>query len=316
MSGPSNKQDFHPCQDKVTFTITQRVHEVEENIPYTVMSLIVQSKPDSVVRLFDTNKTSYASWTNHVVTSDVVRAKNWKSQIGRIRDQGQHETCWAIVGAELISSLRYIFKYDVNYTNYSAQYLVDFVDMAKGRKRFRETTKHYCFRHRIAKGLKFVKDAGGIPLESHWQYIGCRSAGPPNYKPPEFPHVQIESVVEISSVHEALPYLEFHPIGASLAVFRPDYYIIKEGTYRGPLYQESKYEGYHAVSIYGVSEENGETVAFIKSSHGEKVGNKGYLRVSLDVVMIEVPRNGDTADKTFTEPRRLLSRFCFPKLAP
>lgn len=78
----------------------------------------------------------------------------------------------------------------------------------------------------------------------------------------------------------------------------------------------SIYKGLHAVSIYGIDEENGETIALVKSSHGEDVGRDSYFRVSLDIMMIEVPWEGQEAHPNFKRPTKLLTGFCFPELLP
>ncbi|CAF2131889.1 unnamed protein product [Brassica rapa subsp. narinosa] len=169
-----------------------------------------------------------------------------------------------------------------------------------------EQERHYCYTHSVAKGLDFILD-GGIPTEAHWKYEGCRK--PRAYRPPkDDPHVHIAD--------EMLYHLQFHPIGASLALFLPDYSTIKKGVYRGPTSIDSVYKCPHAVSIYAIEVVDGETIALVKSTHGTELGDKGYFRVSLDTMLVEVPHKGKTANRDFARPCRLLSRFCFPKLPP
>ncbi|CAL9227245.1 unnamed protein product, partial [Arabidopsis halleri] len=262
------------CKFSIPTEVYDFFESVRKYIPGPILGMIISSKPDD-------------------------------AQIEIVDD-----TCWAIVVAELISALRFILKYDATYTDYSAQYLVDYADQSKGLMANHSRKEHYCYTHSIAKGLEFVKH-GGIPLAKHWKYVGCRK--PTAYRPPkDHSHVRIASVQRRSSVDEALPHLEFHPIGAALAIFQPDYLTIKEGIYRGPMSKGSIYKGLHAVSIYGIDEENGETIALVKSSHGEDVGRDGYFRVSLDIMMIEVPWEGQEAHPNFKRPTKLLTGFCFP----
>ncbi|KAL0873036.1 hypothetical protein Bca101_022741 [Brassica carinata] len=318
-----SSQKYHPIEDKFTFTIHEEIHNVFKRLSGPILEAIISFKPDVDIELFNTNVTSFARWMSHVVTSDIVRSKNWKEKMHWIRNQGPHcttsvthTTCWAIAAVELISALRFILGYDTEYTDYSAQFLVDFVNVKRGERKCAETNgNHYCFDYTIAKALEFVVHAG-IPEAKDWVYVGCRAPnGPPNYRPQNIPRFYIKSVTKISSIHEALPYLQFHPIGAALAFFEPDYYLIKDGVYRGPVYIESVYKGFHYVNIYAIIEENGETIALVKSSHGERYGDGGYFKVSCDVLMIEVPWEGINAHTHYRQPMRLLSRFSFPTFA-
>ncbi|CAA7050090.1 unnamed protein product [Microthlaspi erraticum] len=310
---PLSVQASPSAEEIFTFTIPQEMYEVCDIIPGEILASIISSKPDALVKVFDTNKTSYARWMNHVVTSDIVREKNWKTSMYWVRDQGTHETGWAITAAELISAVRYILRHDAEYVDYSAQFLVDFADRDKATERYMKDKLHYCFKYSVAKALEFVKEAG-IPQAGHWKYVGCRPQGLPIYRAGS-PHVYVNSCVEISSIREALPYLEFHPIAASLALFTPDYYIIKDGIYRGPMYKESVYEGFEWVNIYAVIEENGETIALVKAPHGTLLGDEGYFGVSVDVEMVQVPWEGQEGHPNFGAPRRLLSDFSFPTFA-
>lgn len=72
----------------------------------------------------------------------------------------------------------------------------------------------------------------------------------------------------------------------------------------------------HAVSIYAIEVVDRETIALVKSTHGTELGDKGYFRVSLDTMLVEVPYKGKNAHRNFAQPCSLLSRFCFPKLPP
>lgn len=70
------------------------------------------------------------------------------------------------------------------------------------------------------------------------------------------------------------------------------------------------------MSIYRVGEENGEAIAYVKSTHGVKVGKEGYFKVCFEVVMVEEPKMGIYASIDFQKPKRLRSRFCYPELLP
>ncbi|CAF2029514.1 unnamed protein product [Brassica napus] len=84
----------------------------------------------------------------------------------------------------------------------------------------------------------------------------------------------------------------------------------------GPTSIDSVYKCPHAVSIYAIEVVDRETIALVKSTHGTELGDKGYFRVSLDTMLVEVPYKGKNAHRDFAQPCSLLSRFCFPKLPP
>uniref|UniRef100_A0A0D3DGP1 Uncharacterized protein n=1 Tax=Brassica oleracea var. oleracea TaxID=109376 RepID=A0A0D3DGP1_BRAOL len=92
--------------------------------------------------------------------------------------------------------------------------------------------------------------------------------------------------------------------------------LVKKGVYRGPTSIDFVYKCPHAVSIYAIEVVDRETIALVKSTHGTELGDKGYFRVSLDTMLVEVPYKGKNAHRDFAQPCSLLSRFCFPKLPP
>ncbi|KAL0873034.1 hypothetical protein Bca101_022739 [Brassica carinata] len=224
--------------------------------------------------------------------------------------------CWTIVSSELVSALRFIRGDDTVYTEYSSQFLMDYACPAKASLK-NQKNGHYCYKYSPLKAMDFMI-TDGLPREEHWPYQGCRKASPPVYTPPppEYPHVYIASRKSLRTLEEAMEKLASHPIGAGLAIFTPDYQMIKGGIYRGPMYRESKFEELHAVSLYRVGMEEGEAIGYVKSTHGELIGEKGCLKVSLEVLMVEVPQEGREADDEFKKPKRLLSRFFYPELPP
>lgn len=88
--------------------------------------------------------------------------------------------------------------------------------------------------------------------------------------------------------------------------------------YRGPVLQNSRLIGLHAVSLVKAGVKNGERYIRVRSSNGENIGFKGYLDVSLDVMFAYVPTPGEEtnslAQKYFAEPSPLLRRFSYPRL--
>lgn len=71
----------------------------------------------------------------------------------------------------------------------------------------------------------------------------------------------------------------------------------------------------HAVSVTGASTENGESFMTVRSSHGEKIGIKGYFKVSIDVMLLRTSTECHEHEESyFQTPTPLLTRFCFPEL--
>ncbi|KAG2240094.1 hypothetical protein Bca52824_091096 [Brassica carinata] len=108
----------------------------------------------------------------------------------------------------------------------------------------------------------------------------------------KYPHVYIASRKSLRTLEVAIERLAFHSIGAALALFSPDYQMIKGGIYRGLMYRQPKFDGLHAVSLYRVGMEDGEAIRYVKSTHEELIGEKGCLKVSLEVLMAKVPQKG------------------------
>lgn len=88
--------------------------------------------------------------------------------------------------------------------------------------------------------------------------------------------------------------------------------------YRGPVSQNSMLRHMHAVSLVDVGEENREKYVLARTSHGEKFGDGGYIKISLEVVLLYIPTPGEKvgkkAKKYFSKPRSLLGRFSYPRL--
>ncbi|XP_010436345.1 PREDICTED: caricain-like [Camelina sativa] len=217
--------------------------------------------------------------------------------MGHMREQGHCETCWAVVVSELISALRFIEGIDEEYTEYSIQELVDFAAPSK----VKDCSEHQCYTLSIGKGLEYVLKHG-LQKAIHRKYVGCRKKSEiPARSTVDLAHIDR---VDRLSFEEALIRLERQPIGASLHIFMPDYKLTIGGVYRGPLERNSKLVGAHAVSIVGVVEEKGEMCFQVKSTHGTRVGVDGYLKVSMETMLVQLPREGMLPDGTGDETKR------------
>lgn len=83
---------------------------------------------------------------------------------------------------------------------------------------------------------------------------------------------------------------------------------------RGPMYKDSVFRGMHAVSVTGSGVENGESFLWVRSSHGTDLGQDGYFRVSIDVMILRTSKCQDHEERYFKKPTPLLERFCCPEV--
>ncbi|CAN6912404.1 unnamed protein product [Brassica oleracea] len=97
-------------------------------------------------------------------------SKDWATIMGSVKYQGRCETCWALTIAELVSAVLFLKGKDTEYTEYSAQELVDRADRSRIGRRSKEY--HFCYTYSVRAGLDYVikNKARDCP------YCGCRPA--------------------------------------------------------------------------------------------------------------------------------------------
>ncbi|KAG5413041.1 hypothetical protein IGI04_000608 [Brassica rapa subsp. trilocularis] len=299
------------------------VADVLQLVPQDILALITEAKRDSTVRIMEyIDKTSadikhvrYATWVKRRLIPDCLKGKEWQEIMGELRHQRDHDVCWAIVVSELIRAMRIIDGRQTDKTiRYSPQDLIDFSD--KDKRRTEQKSGHYCYTLNLIKGILEYVVENGIQREEDRPFKGC----PENVaerKPSEFAY--IEKFVRLRSLEDALLQLAHHPIGAALAMFQPEYREIGKKIYRGPANRFSRFVGLHAISLMAVYEdENGEKYILGRASHGDDFGDHGYIRISLEAMLLYIPTPGEAIDdkfsKYFSKPAPLLSRFSYPKL--
>ncbi|KAF3600392.1 hypothetical protein F2Q69_00033216 [Brassica cretica] len=187
---------------------------------------------------------SHPRFSSHFVqiVRDIVMSKDWATIM---------ETCWALTTAELVSAVLFLKGKDTEYTEYSAQELVDRADRSRIGRRSKEY--HFCYTYsRVTSGL-----------------------------------AHIDSVDQLS-LSQSLDRLQHQPVGASLLIFMPDYLLTGKGVYRGPMTNRSSYTAVHGVSVVAVVEEDGEKVCKVRLNHGLAIGDReGYLKVSMEMFWFE-----------------------------
>ncbi|CAH8387311.1 unnamed protein product [Eruca vesicaria subsp. sativa] len=298
------------------------VADVLNYVPKEILLDMIRFKPDSEIRIIecvnkvngDTRRVRYASWMKRQLIPEFLKGLTWKDIMGEVVDQKEHDVCWAIVVAELIRALRQIDGRDADVNiRYSTQELIDFVDPVQ--RRVERKAEHYCYPLNLTKGFEYVMK-NGIQREEDRTFSGC-----PRDVPDYTPSSQlgyIKNFARLGTISEALIQLKEHPIGASLAIFQPEYRNIGKKIYRGPVSQNSKLRCMHAISLIEVGEENGEKYVLARTSHGKKFGDDGHIKISLEVVILYIPIPGEDVDenakKYFSKPRSLVGRFSYPVL--
>ncbi|XP_033132663.1 protein HEAT-INDUCED TAS1 TARGET 4 isoform X4 [Brassica rapa] len=226
----------------------------------------------------------------------------------------------ATVAANLISSARLILKRDSEFTEYSAQYLVDnalvvkepvqqgpprstftiadclehLVDVAspKTEADLEEMAKQQQRRSKIT-----VKDClecafkEGIPRRQHWAHLGCVSKVPPYAS--LMPRVPMKGeVIEVKKLEDALKLLKHGP-----------------GVYQGLAGAETRYVGLRDVIIGGVDKVNGVEVATVKICYKKRTS---LMKVALNRIIMLLQHHADESQSV--EPTHLLVDFIVPRL--
>ncbi|CAG7886766.1 protein HEAT-INDUCED TAS1 TARGET 4 isoform X2 [Brassica rapa] len=295
---------LHICQET-----TQNLAHILSIIPSELLSLIMSTIPKSEIKVVKGLEASYARWRVSRVVRDILMSKDWASIMGAGKFQGFCESCWAFATAELVSAVLYLKRKDTNYTEYSVQELMDRADRSRIEKYGRKG--HFCYRYSIRRGLEYVLK-NGLQRAVDCPYNRCREE---SQIPPRalYGLAHIDGIDKLS-LSQALLRLEEQPIGASLFIFMPDYVDTKEGVYRGPMTNRSFYKAMHGVSVVSVVEENGEKLWKVRLNHGSMAGHQGYLKVSMEVMLVRVPTEGSQSDGKFDKPSMLLTDFVCPNV--
>lgn len=154
----------------------------------------------------------------------------------------------AFVAVSLISSARVILKLDTEYTEYSAQYLVDNAGKEEVQGEIIQQRCQVTFENILQYMVENVwtkKEDGqgemdqqrceltvkdclefafkkGLPRRGHWAHLGCTFKAPPFAC--QIPRVPMKGeVIEATNLGEALKLLMQQPVGARLHVFSPEF---------------------------------------------------------------------------------------------
>ncbi|XP_010438263.1 PREDICTED: uncharacterized protein LOC104721884 [Camelina sativa] len=252
---------------------------------------------------------------------DCVKANN------EIEDYDASQSA-ALVAVNLISSARLVLKLDTEFTEYSAQFLMDNAGKEEvpgemDQERCQVTTEN-CLRY-LAENVWTKKEHGqgemdrqgcqltvkdclelafkkGLPRREHWAHLGCTFKAPPYAC--QIPRVPMKGeVIEAKTYDEGFKLLEHQPVAAKLHLFSPQIVLVGEGIYDGPASggRITRYVGLRDVLIASVEEFEGDTVAVVKICYKKKTS---FIKVSLTRMFLSIPKNGD--DSQAIEPTGLL----------
>ncbi|CAH8290410.1 unnamed protein product [Eruca vesicaria subsp. sativa] len=225
-----------------------------------------------------------------------IRSKEEVNVVGDVRDQGNHELCWAYVCVNLVSALRVIEGLDGGFVTLSVKELCFFA--SPHLRSLQAAKRHKCHTHQLTSGLEYIRDHG-VTVQ--------RGAGGDSFNcVTDQPKGRNEKKIKIAGFRfmgndlpQALKSLEKQPIGATLVIFS-DYWKIRKGEiYRGPTSDNSRYEGLHGMTIVDAFLLNGELVFWCKSSHGTECHDKGYVLVSAETMVMGHHFAAGRGDSTF-----------------
>ncbi|VVA99861.1 unnamed protein product [Arabis nemorensis] len=261
----------------------EEVMAVLTNLSSDILQTLIDAKSSSQISILHGCKvyvdgvlepTSYASLRSKIKMNipSFLSNVDWKTIMGALRNQTDHVVCWSIVISELIRAIRLICQRETDENIlYSPQDMIDFVD-----PQMRRTTRedHYCYPNSLKNGLNYVRD-NGIQREEDRPFIGCSADQPDSYRNPANLTFTKRHKTALS-IDQMFGALKEGPIGASLAIFQPEFRKRAKEMYRGAESPSSRLVSSHSVSIAAVGEENGERFAWVRSSEGDKVGHSGY----------------------------------------
>ncbi|CAA7022871.1 unnamed protein product [Microthlaspi erraticum] len=240
----------------------------------------------------------------------------------------------AMVAVNLISSARVILGLDSEFTEYSAQYLVDNAGPKKelGQRELeqqrRGVTMQDCVEYlrdianpnsqgetdQQPRRELTVKDClecafrEGIPRQEHWGHLGCVFKVPPFAS--LIPRVPMKGeVIEAKELEEAFELLGKQPVGAKLHVFSPQIDSVGEGVYDGPG-EGTSYVGLRDVIICSVEKFKGDSIANVKICYKKKTS---FMKVSLTRMFAKLSSDGDESQGIM--PTGLLVDFIIPRLS-
>ncbi|EOA13834.1 hypothetical protein CARUB_v10026934mg [Capsella rubella] len=257
---------------------------------------------------------------------DCDRASNMQEDY----DASQHA---ALVAVNLISSARVILNLDAEFTEYSAQYLVDNAgkedEQGEMDLQSSQATPENCMKYLMEHVMNKMEDRQGeidqqrreltvkdcfecafkkgLPRRELWGHLGCMFKAPPFAC--QLPRVPMKGeVIEVEKLDDALKLLMKQPVGARLHLFSPEIDRVGEGIYNGPSANGTRYVGLRDVIMVAVDTIEGERVVTVKIVYKKKTS---FVKVCARGMLLQLNCEGSEVK----EPTGLLVGFSVPRLS-
>ncbi|ESQ46537.1 hypothetical protein EUTSA_v10000455mg, partial [Eutrema salsugineum] len=219
---------------------------------------------------------------DHIQMS-MIKDDLWSEKMGPVKQQGNHDCCWAVASAEVVSNVRHELGHDTTYVEYSVQYLVDFT--RPELRRLSRKTAHFCYPLHVKKALDFISQKG-IEREDARPFSKdvCKEDVSPVQ--PSNVLAYIKEAITVDKVDEVVEILRKHAIACDIPIFEPEYSGIEDKIYRGPTSRISRYVAQHSGNLVGGGIDDGEKYLRFRSSHSEDFGLKGTMKVSMEAMLM------------------------------
>ncbi|KAH0894873.1 hypothetical protein HID58_057302, partial [Brassica napus] len=217
----------------------------------------------------------------------------------------------ATVAANLISTARVILKLDREFTEYSAQFLVDnaLVEKVPSQGPQRSTFK-------VEDCLEYLVNMAS-PKTERWRNNSSdaprslsRTASSAHSRK-GYQDMGIGLIWDAKELKDAFELLEHGPVGAKLHVFSPEIDLVGEnGVYRGPSSNGTSYVGLRDVILVAAEKIKGEAVGTVKIRYKKETS---FMNVSLSQMFTRLAQSGDESQTI--EPTGLLVDFIVLRLS-
>ncbi|CDY55622.1 BnaC03g77550D [Brassica napus] len=221
----------------------------------------------------------------------------------------------ATVAANLISTARVILKLDREFTEYSAQFLVDnaLVEKVPSQGPQRSTFKvedclEYLVNMASPKTERWRNNSSDAPRSLSRTASSAHSRK--GYQDMGIGLIWDVSI-EAKELKDAFELLEHGPVGAKLHVFSPEIDLVGEnGVYRGPSSNGTSYVGLRDVILVAAEKIKGEAVGTVKIRYKKETS---FMNVSLSQMFTRLAQSGDESQTI--EPTGLLVDFIVLRLS-
>ncbi|KAF3520563.1 hypothetical protein DY000_02061125 [Brassica cretica] len=277
----------------------------------TRLKMVMEALPStSRLMLFRCLNSMYIYWKKKSVhlkqyLTSRSRRKRVLVAAGEVRNQLDHLLCWAYSSSDLVSASLVLHGLEKEYFPLCPMYLCENVDPSQLESHVIEEEEHRCYGSNMHSALLYIKKYG-IPKEASKEFncMLARGVGADEKR------YYISEVLRFPTLEAALMRLKTHPVGATLAMFSG---CTDEGIYRGPMKEGSEYMGDHEVVMICCEVKKGEMVVKCKTSYGKKCCNRGYIYVSIEVLLILAgalrKQGAKLGDICHIRPQYLLSDF-------